>query len=73
MAKDPFDEGRHACLIEALCRSDRRTDALRACRDLHATLVDELGVGPSPRLLQLRSSILADEPGTPDRWLGAVP
>ncbi|MET7991152.1 hypothetical protein ABZU76_09610 [Amycolatopsis sp. NPDC005232] len=51
-----------ACVLPAAHRLD----------ELHARLEGELGVGPSPRLPQLRSCIQADESGTPDRWPSAV-
>ncbi|WP_326568629.1 BTAD domain-containing putative transcriptional regulator [Amycolatopsis rhabdoformis] len=72
VAHHPYDEGLHASLIEVLRRCDRRADALRAYRDLRTTLEGELGVAPSPRLLSLRGSILADAAAVPDRWLTAV-
>jgi DNA-binding SARP family transcriptional activator/pimeloyl-ACP methyl ester carboxylesterase len=64
----------------ALYRSGRQAEALRAFRELRSTLVDQLGIEPSPELRELEARILrqdstlgyqrARQPGRED---GAVP
>ena len=46
----------------ALYRCGRQADALAAYRDARRTLVDELGVDPSPQLAQLEMAILRHDP-----------
>lgn len=51
--------GQHAL---ALYRAGRQAEALRALDDTRRTLLDELGVDPSPPLRALESQILAHDP-----------
>lgn len=46
----------------ALYRSGRQAEALRAYRELRATLVEELGIEPSPELRELEAQILRQDP-----------
>ncbi|MGW0549914.1 AfsR/SARP family transcriptional regulator [Streptomyces altiplanensis] len=59
VATHPLNEWMHARLIDALHRSGRRGDALRAFHDVRAVLDRELGLEPSEDLRQLQHHILA--------------
>ena len=54
----------------ALYRSGRQPDALRAFQDLRTRLGDELGLDPSPGLMDLERAIVAHDPAL--RWDGAA-
>jgi DNA-binding SARP family transcriptional activator len=56
-------------LMLALYRSGRQPDALRAFQDLRARLGDEVGLDPSPSLMELERAIVAHDPAL--RWDGA--
>jgi DNA-binding response OmpR family regulator len=56
-------------LMLALYRSGRQPDALRAFQDLRARLGEELGLDPSPGLVELERAIVAHDPSL--RWDGA--
>ncbi len=49
----------------ALYRSGRQAEALAAYREARSTLVEELGIEPSPELRELEQSILRQEAGLP--------
>ena len=55
----------------ALYRAGRQADALDAYRRLRATLADQLGLDPSPRLSGLEHDILVQSPDLD--WAGATP
>ena len=57
----PLREHRRAQLMLALYRAGRQGDALAAYRKARETLVEELGVEPSPELRELERAILAQE------------
>ncbi|MFJ4768823.1 BTAD domain-containing putative transcriptional regulator [Streptomyces uncialis] len=59
IAVDPLNEWLHARLIDALHRSGRRGDALRAFNHVRSVLAEELGLEPSEDLRQLQHHILA--------------
>ncbi|MEU9111254.1 AfsR/SARP family transcriptional regulator [Streptomyces sp. NPDC048483] len=66
----PFNEWLHGALIEALNRSGRRGEALRAYRDLQRILDDALGLAPSAPLQRLQRQLHVpeqerEEPGLP--------
>jgi YVTN family beta-propeller protein len=65
----PLRERLRGQLMLALYRSDRQADALETYRQARATLVDELGLEPSPALQQLERRILTHDPelGAPVR------
>lgn len=65
VAEHPRRERFWAQLVEALYRSDRQADALRAYQECRRTLVDELGVEPGAALRELERRILAQEPLDP--------
>ena len=56
-------------LMLALYRSGRQPDALRAFQDLRARLGDEVGLDPSPALMDLERAIVHHDPAL--RWDGA--
>ena len=49
-------------LMLALYRCGRQAEALRAFRRVRGVLVDELGIGPSPALIELERRILDQDP-----------
>jgi DNA-binding SARP family transcriptional activator len=59
----PVREVFHQQLMLALYRADRPAEALGAFRALRHTLVDGLGVEPSPHLRELRRRIQEADPG----------
>ncbi len=61
VAAHPFREGLWALLMTALYRTGRQAEALGAYRRARTTLVDELGVEPSPRLRELEQLILGQD------------
>ncbi len=61
-AEHPVRESFHGQLMLALYRADRRTEALEVYQGLLRTLVDELGVEPSPSVQQLHRRILDADP-----------
>ena len=61
VAAEPLRERRWGQLMLALYRSGRQADALRAFRQAHETLVDELGIEPGPDLRHLEGRILAQD------------
>jgi predicted ATPase/DNA-binding SARP family transcriptional activator len=62
VALDPLRERRWAAFMLALYRTGRQADALRAYRRLHDTLIEQLGVDPSPQLARLERDILVQSP-----------
>ncbi|WP_210586548.1 AfsR/SARP family transcriptional regulator [Streptomyces sp. GESEQ-35] len=58
----PLHETLHAQLILALHRCGRSWQALETFRTLHRTLVDEMGLEPSPRLQELHAAVLRGDP-----------
>lgn len=61
-ARHPLREGLWADLMVALYRSGRQAEALAAFQQVRQTLVDELGIEPSPELQRLHKQILAQDP-----------
>lgn len=55
---NPFDEGLHALLMQALSASGRRSDALATYRTLRAVLNEELGVEPCGDLQRMHTELL---------------
>lgn len=60
-AEEPLRERFLAQLMLALYRSGRQADALTAFREARQTLVDELGIEPTPALRQLEQAILRQD------------
>ena len=58
----PFRERLSGQLMVALFRSERQAEALRVYADLRETLLEQLGVDPSPALVRLEEAILRQEP-----------
>lgn len=61
-AEHPLRDGFHERLMLALYRSGRHVDALRAFQDYRTELSDELGLDPSPALVELERRILDHDP-----------
>ena len=62
VAAEPFRERFRAQHVLALYRSGRQKDALDAYRAARESLVEELGVDPSPELQELERAILRQDP-----------
>jgi WD40 repeat protein/DNA-binding SARP family transcriptional activator len=58
----PFREGFCSRYMTALYRSGRQADALRAFSEHRSVLAEELGLDPSPALVELERQILAHDP-----------
>lgn len=65
VAAEPLLETAHQLLVQALAAAGNRGAALRAYERCRRTLVDELGVGPSPETEWLYLALLRDEPAAP--------
>ncbi|WP_399930783.1 BTAD domain-containing putative transcriptional regulator [Streptomyces kanamyceticus] len=61
-AEQPLHEALHAHFMVALYRSGRAVQSTEVFRRLRATLIDELGLEPSPRVQRLHQAILASHP-----------
>jgi predicted ATPase/DNA-binding SARP family transcriptional activator len=62
VAEQPLRERPRGQLMLALYRSGRQADALSAYQDARRTLLDELGLEPSPELKELEAAILRQDP-----------
>jgi DNA-binding SARP family transcriptional activator/WD40 repeat protein len=62
LAENPLREHLHAQRMLALYRTGRQAEALEAYREARRTLVDEVGIEPSPELRALHAAILRQEP-----------
>jgi DNA-binding SARP family transcriptional activator len=60
--EQPLRERAHAMFILALYRCGRQGEALRACADARAVLVDQLGIEPGTELRALQSAVLDQDP-----------
>ena len=61
VAENPLRERLRGQLMLALYRSGRQAEALKAFRQARETLVEELGIEPSPDLQRLEQSILRQD------------
>jgi WD40 repeat protein/DNA-binding SARP family transcriptional activator len=68
----PLREAFRAQQMLALYRTGRQVDALRAYQTFRATLIDEVGVEPSPALADLQRRILDHDPAL-DLTMGGEP
>ena len=62
LAENPLRERLHAQRMLALYRCGRQAEALEAYRNARRTLVDEIGVEPTPELSRLHDAILCQDP-----------
>ncbi len=62
VAERPLREDAWHLLARALYRSGRQGEALESLREARKTLVDELGVDPGPRLRELETAMLVQDP-----------
>jgi predicted ATPase/DNA-binding SARP family transcriptional activator/Tfp pilus assembly protein PilF len=63
VAEHPLRERLRRQLVLALYRGGRQADALEAYRAARVTLIDELGLEPTPALRELEQAILTHDPG----------
>ncbi|WP_254904137.1 ATP-binding protein [Streptomonospora nanhaiensis] len=70
--EDPLRERLQYYLIAALYRSGQRAAALTAFQETREYLAEELGVDPSPEVMELHQQILRDTESGPGRLAGAI-
>src|SRR4051794_24073182 len=63
LAANPLRERLYAQRMLALYRSGRQAEALEAYREARRTLVEEVGLEPTPELRELHDAILRQDPG----------
>ena len=64
----PYREHLRAALMRAFYAAGRQAEALAAYRDARQTLVEELGIEPSPALQELEQAVLRQDPAlAPER------
>jgi DNA-binding SARP family transcriptional activator/tetratricopeptide (TPR) repeat protein len=61
-AEHPFRESLHGLLMTALYASGRRAEALSEFVAVRRRLVEEIGVEPGPKLMELHARMLSDDP-----------
>jgi predicted ATPase/DNA-binding SARP family transcriptional activator len=61
VAKHPLRERLRAAYVRALYAAGRQGEALDSLRDLRERLADELGIDPSPELVELQQAILQQD------------
>ncbi|MGW1676191.1 BTAD domain-containing putative transcriptional regulator [Saccharopolyspora sp. NPDC002376] len=61
VAANPLRERLRALQVRALYRAGRQSEALASLADLRERLADELGIDPSPELVELQQAVLAQD------------
>jgi WD40 repeat protein/DNA-binding SARP family transcriptional activator/energy-coupling factor transporter ATP-binding protein EcfA2 len=67
VTENPLNEGLHARRMLALYRCGRQAEALDAYREARTTLVEQVGLEPSPELRRLHDAILRQDPALDPR------
>ena len=62
---DPYRESFWAARIRAFALAGRTVDAVRCYQDVRARFIDETGIEPSARLVDLERAVLAGEIAAP--------
>jgi DNA-binding SARP family transcriptional activator len=62
VADHPYRERAWELLVLARYRAGRQVDALRAYQDARQALVEQVGVEPGPRLVELERQVVAQDP-----------
>jgi DNA-binding SARP family transcriptional activator len=73
VAEHPLRERLRAALMRALYASGRQAEALDLYRETRRTLIDELGIEPSPALQELEQAILRQDPALSARARANAP
>lgn len=67
LERHPYRERLRALEVTALYRSGRQAEALRRLQHHRSVMIDDLGLDPSPELVELERRILEQDPGLEGR------